>query len=86
MNRPTFIILTIALAVATGAFLSRSSWQSLKIQRAEYANKVSESRKIEAERTALLKQTADLESPFGKEKRARELGYHKPYEKPLTIE
>ncbi|MFM9872819.1 MAG: septum formation initiator family protein [Fimbriimonadaceae bacterium] len=86
MNRPTIILFTIALAVATGAFLSRSSWQSLKTQRAEYTNQIKESRKIDAERTELLKKTADIQSPFGKEKRARELGYRKPYEKPLTIE
>jgi len=86
MNRPTIIIFTIVLAISTGAFLSRSSWQSLKTQRAEYAEQVVAARKIEAERTDLLKKTADLESPFGKEKRARELGYRKPYEKPLTLE
>ncbi len=86
MNRPTFILLTIAFAIAAGAFLSRSSWQSLKTQRAEYANQVTAARKIESERTDLLKKTANLESPFGKEERARELGYRKPYEKPLTLE
>ncbi len=86
MNRPAIILVTIALAITTGAFLSRTSWQSLKTQRAEYAKQIQESRKIESERTELLKKTADLESPFGKEQRARELGYHKPYEKPLTIE
>ena len=86
MNRITITILTVTLAIATGAFLSRSSWQSLQTQRKEFKAQVAESREIEADRTELLKKTADLESPFGKEKRARELGYRKPYEKPLTLD
>lgn len=86
MKRPIIVVITLALAIAAGAFLSRTPWQQLKDQKAEYAEKVAKTRKIESERAELLQRNAQLESPYGMEERARELGYHKPYEKPMTLE
>ncbi|MBX3113260.1 MAG: septum formation initiator family protein [Fimbriimonadaceae bacterium] len=86
MKRPTIVLLTLALAITTGAFLSRAPWQQLKAQKADYAEKVAKTRKIESERAELLQKNAKLESPFGMEERARELGYHKPYEKPMSLD
>lgn len=86
MKRPIIIILTITAAISTGLVLSKSSWDTRKTQRAEYQAKIAESREIESTRADLLKETAILESPYGKEQRARELGYRKPYEKPLTLD
>lgn len=86
MNRIAITLFTVVTAVAAGLFFSRSSWQTVQTQRKEYKTQVAESRKIQADRAELLHRSAELESPFGKEQRARELGYRKPYEKPLNLD
>lgn len=86
MKRPIIIALTVTCAITTGLLLSKSSWETLQTQRQAYNEKIQASRKIETDRAELLKKTAQLDSPFGKEQRARELGYRKPYEKPLTLD
>jgi hypothetical protein len=86
MKRTTIALLVLVCGVLTGVYCSRPSWRALDAQKKEFRAQVSEARHIQAERTELLKETSRLESPFGKEQRARELGYRKPYEKPLTID
>lgn len=86
MNRTAITLFTLAAAIALGLFFSRNSWQTVQLQRKESQTQIKESRKIQADRAGLLQKSAELESPFGKEQRARELGYRKPYEKPLSVD
>ncbi len=86
MKHYLLTIITVAAALAVGFLLARTPWQNLGTQKAEYRRQIRHTRAIEAERSKLLQEKSNLQSPYGMEQRARELGYRKPYEHPLELE
>lgn len=75
----------LLLAVGFGIALSSKPWQHYQNQRKKMNEEIATMRKDEANYAELLTQKARLESPLGREQRARELGYRKPNEVPLEV-
>ncbi|MBX3118082.1 MAG: hypothetical protein KF784_03390 [Fimbriimonadaceae bacterium] len=73
----------VGVAVAVGIALSARTWDTYNQQRVKADKKVSEMKKAEQDREALLRQKGQYESPSGREQLAREQGYTKAGEKPL---
>lgn len=65
----------VAVALACGAYFARAPWQVYRQQRAKANAAVAEAQANDAQRVSLLKRQADLKSPIGREKIARERGY-----------
>jgi hypothetical protein len=65
----------IAVAIACGAYFAREPWQVYRQQRAKANEAVAEAQLNDSLRVALLKREAQLKSPIGREKMARERGY-----------
>lgn len=86
MKRYAITALTVVAAVSAGFFFARAPWQNLAAQKAEHRKQLRHTRSIEAERSRLLQEKASLQSPYGMEQKARELGYRKPYERPLELD
>ena len=69
----TWII--VAAAVVCGAYLARTPWQVYRQQRAKANEAINEAQTNDVLRVGLMKREADLKSPVGREKVAREHGY-----------
>ncbi|MFN3729663.1 MAG: hypothetical protein ACK4XJ_08135 [Fimbriimonadaceae bacterium] len=78
-------LLFLGAAIACGVLLSLKPWQVYAHERAKTNQMVSEMRDIEQRRAELLSQKARMESPTGREELAREAGYRRADEKPLTL-
>ena len=65
----------VAVAIASGAYLARAPWQVYRQQRSKANQAIAEAQTNDVLRVGLLKREADLRSPIGREKLAREHGY-----------
>jgi hypothetical protein len=65
----------VGVAIACGAYLARAPWQMYRVQRAKANAAVGDAQTNDALRVGLMKREADLRSPIGREKMARERGY-----------
>lgn len=86
MKPQGWTILTILFAVLCGLAFSLKPWRELQAQRAESNSAIQEAKDIEAQRATLVREDSRLDSPFGMEERARQRGYRKPTERPLTVD
>jgi len=75
--------LVALLAMGVGLVLARGSWQAYLKQRAETKQSMSEMSRAEAERNALLRERARLESAAGREEFVRSHNFRKFNERPL---
>lgn len=73
----------VCLGIGTGVFLSRKPWQELREQRALVKDADIEMKKAENDRAELVSQEARMSNPAGRERAARQRGYHKPGEIPI---
>lgn len=85
MSRQGWTLFTVVAAVLVGAGFSMKPWKALKTQWKESESAVKETRVLEQQRSDLIRENARLDSPFGMEEQAREMGYRKPYERPLVV-
>jgi hypothetical protein len=67
----------VALALVCGAYFAREPWQVYRQQRAKANDSIDVAETNDVQRVSLLKREADLKSPIGHEKVAREHGYVK---------
>ena len=67
--------IVVIVAVACGAYLARMPCQVYRQQRSKANDAVAEAQVNDALRVSLEKREADLKSPVGREKSAREHGY-----------
>jgi len=74
----------VAVAIACGAYLARAPWQMYRLQHAKANQAVAEAQTNDVLRVSLMKREADLKSPIGREKMAREHGYLAKGEVPYT--
>ena len=65
----------VAVAVVCGAYFARAPWQMYRLQKAHANQAIAEAQVNDAQRVGLMKREADLKSPIGREKMARERGY-----------
>lgn len=75
----------LLLAAGFGIALSSKPWQHYQDQRKKMNEEIATMRQEEGRHADLLTEKAKLESPLGREQRARELGYRKPNEVPLEV-
>ena len=78
--------LFVASAAGLGLYLSRGPWQTYRDQRAKADEATREMESAEHEKADLLKRRAEIETPMGREKLARERGYLKKGELPVNSE
>ena len=82
------IWMIVAAAVLCGASFARVPWQVYRQQRANANQAIAEAEHNDSLRVALVKRQAQLKSPIGREKSARERGYlakgETPYGSPST--
>ncbi len=72
-------------ACALGTVLSLRPWQVYKEQRTIADEAVVQMRRAEAKKADLLQKRANYESPLGREKLARQQGFHRADETPLNL-
>ncbi|HVL38142.1 MAG TPA: hypothetical protein VM328_02015 [Fimbriimonadaceae bacterium] len=70
-------------AIGAGVAMSTKPWQAYREQRKIADQKIAERARAEENLVSLAEQRARLESPAGKERRAREQGFKKPSEEAL---
>lgn len=75
--------LLLVLAVGVGAALSVESWRHYSAQNKRATEARDEMRLAESERARLMREQSRLQSPVGREERARERGYRRVNERPL---
>ena len=75
--------LVVLSAVVCGLYLARAPWQVYREQRTQANEAISDAQTNQMQRASLLKREAELKSPIGHEKLARERGYVKKGEVPL---
>ena len=85
MSRQGWTLVTVVAAVLCGTGFSMKPWKALRAQWQESESAVSETKALEKQRSELIRDNARLDSPYGLEEQAREMGYRKPYERPLVV-
>lgn len=81
-RRTIWNLALVTVAVAAGLALSAKPWEAYFKQRESTDRQVTEMRRAEASRAELSRRKAQVESPVGRERLAREQGYRKPGEQP----
>jgi hypothetical protein len=74
----------VVAAIGIGLFASRSVWEHYAEQRTATDAARHQMLDAEAKRADLMRQRADLASEAGREREARERGWRRPDEKPLS--
>lgn len=82
-RRTMWNLALVAVAIAAGLALSAKPWEAYAKQRASTDRQLAEMRRAEASRAELSRRKAQVESPVGRERLAREQGYRKPGELPV---
>lgn len=80
---------TLAFVLAglvTGVLFSLGPWKEFQQKRAESDQAVAESQQIAKERSDLIQQSAQLQTPLGREQEARRRGYKKPGERVVELD
>jgi hypothetical protein len=67
----------VIFALVCGAYLARAPWKVYREQRSHANELLAQAQTDEMQQTSLEKRDADLKSPIGREKLAREHGYLK---------
>lgn len=75
--------LLLVLAAGAGVAMGVESWRHYSAQNKRATEARDEMRLAESERTRLMREQTRLESPLGREERARERGYRRANELPL---
>ena len=76
-------VVFVLAAMAVGVFLSIKPWRIYQEQRTIADRSLAEMHQAESSRADLLREQADVDSPAGREKLARDAGYRKPGEVPV---
>ena len=76
----------VIFAVICGAYMAREPWKVYREQRSHANESLAQAETDEMQVTSLEKREADLKSPLGREKLAREHGYLKQGETPIGTE
>jgi hypothetical protein len=84
MSRKTLLgVLYVGAAAAIGLYLSRGPWLAYADQKHKADAATKEMQKAEREKTDLLKQEAQIDSPVGRDTAARKAGYLGKNEEPV---
>jgi hypothetical protein len=75
----------VAVAICFGAYFARMPWEVYRQQRAKANQSLAEAQVNDIQRISLMKREAELKSPIGREKIAREHGYLHTGEKPYNV-
>lgn len=78
------LLFTLLAGIALGSYCSLDSWSEYKAKSQELNKARREYRNVARQRTDLLTKVARLETPYGLEQEARQLGFRKRGEVQLT--
>jgi hypothetical protein len=73
----------VGVAICCGAYFAREPWQVWRQQRAKANASIEQAETNDALHVGLLKRQAEMKSPIGREKMAREHGYVRQGETPV---
>lgn len=77
--------LLVAAAICTGVALSWKTWQVYFNQNDKAKSAIADAQRAELDRADLVRQQAMSESSLGREAAARNKGFMRPGERPVTI-
>lgn len=81
-RRKLWNLALVVVAVATGLALSVKPWDAYFKQRESTDRQIAEMQRAEKSRAELSSRKAQVESPVGRERLAREQNYRRPGEQP----